>query len=83
MVRRWNKYIAGNIAVSYDFNYKKEDWNWDNKLLLDYGLTKIKNDDFTKKQMIDWNLIPIRKKSWEKLVLFGISKLSHTNNQRI
>lgn len=41
--------IAGNIAVSYDFNYKKEDWNWDNKLLLDYGLTKIKNDDFTKK----------------------------------
>ncbi|UOB15925.1 DUF3078 domain-containing protein [Abyssalbus ytuae] len=41
--------IAGNLAVSYDFNYLKDDWTWDNKILVDYGLTKVKDDDFTKK----------------------------------
>ncbi|NQY06165.1 MAG: DUF3078 domain-containing protein [Flavobacteriaceae bacterium] len=41
--------IAGNLALSYDFNYKKGNWTWDNKILADYGLTKIKGDDFTKK----------------------------------
>lgn len=41
--------IAGNLALTYDFNYKKGDWTWDNKILADYGLTKVKGDDFTKK----------------------------------
>lgn len=41
--------VAGNLSVSYDFNYEKEDWTWDNKILLDYGLTKVKDEEFTKK----------------------------------
>lgn len=33
---------AGNLTINYDFNYKKEDWVWDNKIFGAYGLTKIK-----------------------------------------
>lgn len=41
--------IAGNLSISYDFNYAKGDWTWDNKVLIDYGLTKNKGEEFTKK----------------------------------
>ena len=41
--------IAGNLSVSYDMNYKKGKISWDNKLLIDYGLTKLKDDDFKRK----------------------------------
>ena len=35
--------FAGNLGVNYDFNYDKEAWSWDNKLLASYGLSN--NDD--------------------------------------
>ncbi len=41
--------IAGNLSISYDFNYRKGDLTWDNKILADYGLTKIKDQEFTRK----------------------------------
>lgn len=41
--------IAANLSVSYGFNYKKGSLSWDNKIIADYGLTKIKGDDFTRK----------------------------------
>ncbi len=41
--------IAGNLSISYDFNYRKGDLAWDNKILADYGLTKIKDQEFTRK----------------------------------
>jgi hypothetical protein len=43
--------VAGNILLNYDFNYKKDLWSWDNKVILGYGLSKQqdigsrKNDD--------------------------------------
>ncbi|QNK61695.1 DUF3078 domain-containing protein [Pedobacter sp. PAMC26386] len=43
--------VAGNILFNYDFNYKKDVWSWDNKVILGYGLSKQqdigtrKNDD--------------------------------------
>ena len=40
--------FAGNVGVNYDFNYKKGNWNWDNKAILAYGLTKIKGADIQK-----------------------------------
>lgn len=40
--------FAGNIGINYDFNYKRGDWNWDNKIILAYGLTKIKGADTQK-----------------------------------
>ena len=38
-----------NLNLSYDANYKKGAWTWDNKLLVDYGLTKVDGDAFSKK----------------------------------
>jgi len=40
--------FAGNVGVNYDFNYKKGNWNWDNKIIVAYGLTKIKGADTQK-----------------------------------
>ena len=43
--------FAGNLIFNYDFNYKKDVWSWDNKVILGYGLSKQqdigwrKNDD--------------------------------------
>ena len=40
---------GGNLNLSYDANYKKDVWTWDNKLLIDYGLTRVDGDAFSKK----------------------------------
>lgn len=42
---------AANLVLDYDFDYKKEKWSWDNKVIAGYGLSKQngtswrKNDD--------------------------------------
>ncbi|RVU90682.1 DUF3078 domain-containing protein [Flavobacterium columnare] len=40
--------IAGNININYDFNYKSKDLIWDNKVIVAYGLTKIKEANIRK-----------------------------------
>jgi hypothetical protein len=40
---------SGNLSINYDFNYKKKDWTWDNKIIGSYGLVKTKNSPFEKK----------------------------------
>jgi len=42
--------IAGNLNLNYEFNYTKEDWTWDNRLIASYGLTKIKGEEMTKSE---------------------------------
>ncbi|WP_306354254.1 DUF3078 domain-containing protein [Flavobacterium sp. '19STA2R22 D10 B1'] len=41
--------ISGNFGLNYDFNYKKGDWNWDNKIIASYGIVKTKTNSFSKK----------------------------------
>jgi hypothetical protein len=41
--------LSGNLGINYDFNYKKNDWTWDNKILASYGLLQTKNASFEKK----------------------------------
>ncbi|MDP5198557.1 DUF3078 domain-containing protein [Flavobacterium sp. DG2-3] len=41
--------FSGTLGINYDFNYKKDDITWDNKLLASYGLLQTKNADFEKK----------------------------------
>ncbi|PWA05555.1 DUF3078 domain-containing protein [Flavobacterium psychrotolerans] len=41
--------MSGNLSINYDFNYKKKDITWDNKILASYGLLQTKNTDFEKK----------------------------------
>lgn len=40
--------ISGTLSLNYDFNYTKNDWTWDNKLIASYGLTKIKKEELQK-----------------------------------
>ncbi|MDR6300087.1 DUF3078 domain-containing protein [Mesonia maritima] len=40
---------AGNATISYDLNYRKDDFTWDNRFLGDFGLTKTKGDRFSRK----------------------------------
>jgi len=40
--------MAGNIIFNYDFNYKKDKWNWDNKVIAAYGQTFQKETDWRK-----------------------------------
>ncbi|MBV7440673.1 DUF3078 domain-containing protein [Weeksellaceae bacterium TAE3-ERU29] len=37
--------IAGNASVNYDINYKNGPWNWDNKIILAYGISKNKGEE--------------------------------------
>lgn len=41
--------VAGNLLLDYNLNYRKGDFTWNNKLLANYGLTKLKGDEFTRK----------------------------------
>lgn len=40
---------SGNIKLTYDFNYRKDKLTWDNRILGDYGITKNRGEDFSKK----------------------------------
>lgn len=40
--------MAGNLGINYDFNHKTRVSVWDNKIIIAYGLTKLKNADITK-----------------------------------
>jgi hypothetical protein len=41
--------ISGTLGLNYDFNYKKGDWAWDNKVIASYGIVKTKATSFAKK----------------------------------
>ena len=41
--------VSGTIKVDYDFNYDKDGWNWDTKLITAYGLNSIGGSKFLKK----------------------------------
>lgn len=50
--------ISGTLAVNYDFNYKKNDWTWDNKVISSFGITKIKDFDIQKtSDQLEWNSV--------------------------
>ncbi|WP_010177869.1 DUF3078 domain-containing protein [Aquimarina agarilytica] len=40
--------LALDLAVSYDVNYLKGDWTWDNKFIGAYGIAKVNNADSQK-----------------------------------
>ncbi|PQJ80231.1 DUF3078 domain-containing protein [Polaribacter porphyrae] len=40
--------VAGNININYDFNYKKNNVNWDTRLITSYGLSYIEDKGYRK-----------------------------------
>lgn len=50
--------VSGALGLNYDFNYQKNDWTWENKLIANFGLTKIKNQDIQKSSdVLEWNSV--------------------------
>ena len=50
--------ISGAIGVNYDFNYSKAKWSWDNKIIVAFGITKIKAQDIQKSNdRLEWNSV--------------------------
>lgn len=41
--------IAGNFTLNYDLNYRWDNFSWTTRILGNYGLTKVKDDRFTRK----------------------------------
>lgn len=41
--------VSGTASINYDFNYKKDNVSWDNKIIASYGLVKTNNSPFEKK----------------------------------
>ncbi len=41
--------VAGNLILDYNLNYRKDNFTWDNRVIANYGLTKLKGDQFTRK----------------------------------
>ena len=41
--------VSGTVKIDYDFNYEKNGWNWDTKLITAYGLNSIGGSKFLKK----------------------------------
>lgn len=40
--------IAANVVINYDFNYKKNNWKWDNKIITSFGSSYINNQGYRK-----------------------------------
>ncbi|WP_144895658.1 DUF3078 domain-containing protein [Lutibacter sp. Hel_I_33_5] len=40
--------IAGNININYDFNYKKDNINWDSRIITSYGLSHLSEKGYRK-----------------------------------
>ena len=41
--------ISGTLKIDYNFNYEDNGWDWDTKLISNFGLNKISGSDFLKK----------------------------------
>ena len=41
--------ISGTLKVDYNFNYSDNGWDWDTKVISNFGLNKISGSDFLKK----------------------------------
>ena len=41
--------ISGTLKIDYNFNYSDNGWDWDTKVISNFGLNKISGSDFLKK----------------------------------
>ncbi len=57
--------IAGNLMLDYQLNYRSGNFTWDNKLLANYGLTKLNGDEFTRKTSDRLEINSIAGKQWD------------------
>jgi hypothetical protein len=59
--------IAGNLKFNYEFNYKKDNLTWNNRLDAAFGLTKVSDNKYTKKtdDLLEFNsLVAVKAKGY-------------------
>ena len=62
--------ISGTLGLNYDFNYLKEHWTWDNKLIANFGITKIKGQEVQKSSdLLEFNSILGKKQRTYGIIL--------------
>ncbi|OSY88898.1 hypothetical protein WH52_04335 [Tenacibaculum holothuriorum] len=76
-----NNTIAGNIAINYDFNYKKRNWNWDNKITSSYGLSYVTSQGVRKTDdRFEYNsLLGLKAQQYWYFSFFNNFKTQYTN----
>lgn len=57
--------VAGNFMLDYQLNFRSGQFSWDNKLWANYGLTKLKGDEFTRKTSDRLEINSIAGKQWD------------------
>ena len=55
--------ISGTLKIDYNFNYSDNGWDWDTKVISNFGLNKISGSDFLKKtdDRIEINSVLVKK----------------------
>ena len=67
---------AGNLLLTYDFNYKHDKISWNNRLTGEYGITKNKDDKYSRKtnDRLEFNSIlgkQIKESNWYYSLFFN------------
>lgn len=67
---------ALSAAADYSFNYRKDSFTWDNKIIAEYGMTKTEDDDFLRKtnDRFEFNSIAglqIKESNWYYSLFFN------------
>lgn len=67
---------AGNITLTYDFNYRHDKISWDNRFLGDYGMSKNRDDKYSRKtnDRLEYNSIlgrQIKESEWYYSLFFN------------
>ncbi len=57
--------VAGNLMLDYQLNFRSGEFSWDNKVLANYGLTKLNGDEFTRKTSDRLEVNSIAGKQWD------------------
>ena len=73
--------VAGNININYDFNYKKDDINWDSRIISGYGLSHLGDHGYRKtNDRLEVNsLLGIKTSSYWFLSFIGNFRTQYTD----
>ena len=71
---------SGNLSLTYDFNYKHDKISWNNRLTGEYGLTRNKDDKFSRKtnDRLELNSIlgqQIKESNWYYSLFFNFIRI--------
>lgn len=58
--------LGGNAHIDFNFNYRKADWTWDNKVIAEYGVIKTEGDEKVRKTVDKFEIYSVAGKQIEE-----------------